>query len=353
MKLFLFSALSFILAFDRVFAQTFYAEKFNYAENKNAYHISIQSKKGETNDYDIPKNLQGQTTFILTYVSETAFLSDLDQIDNILAIINPQYVYNEKIRNFLKNKRILSIISASNALPSEEILKLAPTYYSLDVLSKKDPALKVLSLNKINVIKPVYFLEKTPLARAEWIKFYGILTGRLKQSEAIFKKIEAAYLKEKDWVSRQNNEKKPSVILDLPYQGVWYTASSSSLMAKLIEDAGGNYLTKNIKNKELFASLSLSQEDLVKELAKTDVWIIKSNERLTRKDLLQRYPYLEKIPNLKRVRIYNSSKKLYGQANDVFESGDLHAERMLSDVIAMLRPKLAGNKQLYYYEEVQ
>src|SRR5699024_12713751 len=69
---------------------------------------------------------------------------------------------------------------------------------------------------------------------------------------------------------------------------------------------------------------------------------------------------LAKDPRFKEFRpfitgeIYNNNKrKRRSGGNDYWESGAVHPERMLADLIKIFHPQVLPDYQLYYYQKVQ
>jgi iron complex transport system substrate-binding protein len=113
------------------------------------------------------------------------------------------------------------------------------------------------------------YLEQTPLARAEWLKFFGVMTGN-KMAEAVFNEIETSYLKQ---VQKQSIG---SVALNLPFGDQWNMPSGKSITAQLLKDAGLDYL---FSNKQLDGNVVLSMEEGYDALSKADYWV--TNHRAT------------------------------------------------------------------------
>ena len=80
------------------------------------------------------------------------------------------------------------------------------------------------------------YMENTPLGRAEWIRFYGRLFGRAKESDSIFNAVECRYLELCELA--KNTKTKPKLLPEMPWSGQWTLPSSGSSSTRLYEDAG-------------------------------------------------------------------------------------------------------------------
>src|SRR5690606_22968245 len=120
----------------------------------------------------------------------------------------------------------------------------------------------------IPVIYNADWVETTPLGKAEWIKFFGVLFDKQQEATNFFNKVVKDYTDAKNTVAEQG--KKPTVISGSIFQDVWYVPQGSSWMAQFINDAGGNYLWSD---SEGTGSLSLSFETVFEKGMNADFWI--------------------------------------------------------------------------------
>lgn len=100
-------------------------------------------------------------------------------------------------------------------------------------------AIPQLGKSGVPVIYLADYLEETPLARAEWIKFIGLLYGRGAEADSIWMQVKRDYGIVRDRVARAAS--RPKVVTEKPISGVWYVPGGHSYMARLIADAGGAY----------------------------------------------------------------------------------------------------------------
>lgn len=84
-------------------------------------------------------------------------------------------------------------------------------------------------------------METSPLARAEWMRFYGRLFGVAQRSDSLFADVEKQYNDLKQKVAKHSGI-HPTVFCDLKLGNAWYQPGGSSTMGQLITDAGGHYL---------------------------------------------------------------------------------------------------------------
>jgi hypothetical protein len=136
------------------------------------------------------------------------------------------------------------------------------------------------------IIECADYMETSALGRAEWMRFYGMLTGKENTADSLFAAIERNY---KTIVSENNKQKKhPKVLTERVTNGVWYCPGGNSSMAKLIKDAGGKYI---FADNNQSGSLNLSPEMVINKSTDADVWlfIYYGNRPLTRNELTAEY----------------------------------------------------------------
>ena len=109
--------------------------------------------------------------------------------------------------------------------------------------------------------------EAHPLGRTEWIRLYGVLTGKEKEAEAAFAKQEAALQRVTEEGSDAENaggsvkteqtaqaEKPSAAFFYITNQGSVNVRRSSDYIPKMIELAGGRYIFGHLGDdrKEVF-----------------------------------------------------------------------------------------------------
>jgi iron complex transport system substrate-binding protein len=191
-------------------------------------------------------------------------------------------------------------------------------------------------------------LEAHPLGRAEWIKFLGLFFGTVSHAEALFKQIEGRYIRLTRTTARLSS--KPAVITGAPFQGQWWVPGADSFVARLIADAGGKPAWPQIPGT---GSRPMDLEAVYEKALAADVWLNTGSWRSIA-DARAADPRFSDLPALRHGRIYNNNKRLnpWG-GNDYWESGILHPDVVLADVIAILHPDLLPGHELIYYQRLE
>ena len=93
----------------------------------------------------------------------------------------------------------------------------------------------------IPLIECADYMENTALGRAEWMYFYGLLFGKETEADSLFTCIKQAYSTLSDSV-KTSGLPRPSVICELKSTSAWYVPGGNSTTARLISDAGADYV---------------------------------------------------------------------------------------------------------------
>jgi iron complex transport system substrate-binding protein len=174
--------------------------------------------------------------------------------------------------------------------------------------------------------------ERSPLAKAEWIKLFGRLFGVEALADSIFEQSKNAYMqaagKEIPGQARDDNKACPRVLVGMSYGGVWHAPGGNSFTARLIKDAGGCYLWAADTNQDLQFSL----EEILQVADSADVWV-NPGMFATVDDLLMAEPRVKFIKAFKEKRVYqNDAVKGAGGGNDFFESAVAYPAEILTNL---------------------
>jgi iron complex transport system substrate-binding protein len=210
----------------------------------------------------------------------------------------------------------------------ELVLSLGPQI----MMANGGPAMELEGLVRLKKFGlPVFpcldYGEKTPLARAEWLKIVALLAAREKEAQFIFQMIEKQYQIVKRLYAPSL---RPKVIVGHLQAGVWNAPPGDSDLAQLIQDAGGDYIWKDEKKpvrKSLEEIVSLAQEDWV--WLPQSLW--QSLDDARQED--HRYTLLKFF---RPGKVFNNNRRLTpAGGNDYWEMGLLRPDLLLKDLVTM------------------
>lgn len=280
--------------------------------------------------------------------SVIAYLDELDLTDKITGISQPAHIYNPAIRKLYKNNQIQEI-GTFNEIFIEKVLVSKPEIF----VSMSSPALakfhEILKSNGISVIYIDEYEELNPLAKAEYVKIFGILFGKEREAENLFQEIEENY-KTIQAMTAQLSGQKPTVMANQIYGDIWYMPGGKSFQALLFRDAGGDYLWADTTQE---GTLHLSFESVYEKAKDADVWMNAGDfpNLNALKGSYNNYDWFEAVRNQK---VYNWNQRITASGgNDYFEKGVTRPDWVLKDLAAIFYPERFPEHELYFYKRLK
>jgi iron complex transport system substrate-binding protein len=277
-----------------------------------------------------------------------AMVSALDEEKSIVGMSGTNFIYSPGlIRNV--EKGLIADVGYEANLNKELVLKIAPDLIMIYGIGSESSGYvgKIKELG-IKVLINADYLETDPLSRAEWIKLFGALYCKENLADSIYNSEVEEYTKLKSFIN-SNVRTKPEVLLGLPFKDTWYVSPGNSFISKLISDAGGDYLWKDIESS---VSMPYGIENVYLRGLKADYWLnistIKSRNEISGVD-----PRLEDLKCFKNDNLFNNNKRVtVNGGNDFWESGSLHPHLILKDIATILHPELFKDQELTYYRKI-
>ena len=252
---------------------------------------------------------------------QVGFLYAIDAMDCLVAVCNPELIYTP-----LKGDEIGL---GDSMKPSAERVLQAGLDALLAVNYGQYDNLEAARIEKLGVFT-IYineWQEGSPLARAEWIRVIGALTGKLAQADSVFNEVETKY---KGLIA--NSQKPITIMSGNNFRGTWYVPSGKNYLAYLFKDAGADY---PFYDDERETSIPLTIEETLRYFHDADVWVGAGGNSLAElADMDEKHTWFKAYRN---GRVYNWRKqRLPSGANNFWERGVVHPEEMLEDVIHIL-----------------
>ncbi len=278
----------------------------------------------------------------------TAMLTELHCENAIIAIDNVDYYNNEFIKNQVLNGFITEL-SKGPQIDIEKTLAINPDLLlTFGMGDPKNDVDKKLVNSKIPIAVSLDHLEESPLARAEWIKFFACFFNKQKMADSLFRITEIKYNNLKTIALK--TIKRPSVLTEIKYGDTWYIPGGKSFIAHLIEDAGGKYFWREDTN---VGSSAQSFETVYSKAKDCDIWINLYNLN-SKKELLSYDKRYNLFKAFKNNQLFNNNKikNVLGFSN-YWETGITHPEDILADLIAIFSPTLLPNHTFNYYKKLE
>ena len=175
--------------------------------------------------------------------------------------------------------------------------------------------------------------EQNPLARAEWVRVFGALTGHMREADSVYQEVVERYTELRELVKAQQHlyDTKVKIMSGAVWQGTWYVPDGNTYMAQLFRDAGAEYKFTDGNGS---ASLPLSFEQALLDFQDADVWVGVPVAKLD--ELKERDEKNAWFKAYKTGRVYNFNRRTRGSANDFWQLGVVHPELILSDLIDII-----------------
>jgi len=285
---------------------------------------------------------------IVTSTTHIPMVELLEEEKSIVGFPFSRYVSSEKTRQLIDLGKIKEI-GKENDLNTEILLDLQPELIVGYSVSSADKSLSTIQKSGINVIYNGDWLEETPLGRAEWIKFFGVLFDKEQLADSIFNGIENNYLEAKK-IALKSTKQQTVLSGAIMSKDIWDLPAGDSFVAQFLEDANVNYLWKNTKGK---GSLSLSFESVFEKGINADYWIAPGYFS-SKKQMLSSNKLYEKFTTFKEDKIYSPSIKK-GKTGGIiyYELSPTRPDLVLKDIIKITNPELLPNYKFTFFEKMK
>lgn len=286
---------------------------------------------------------------VATSSTHIALLELLGSEDILTGLASTQYVYSPKIMAMVKAGRI-SEIGVSGGLNEEKIVEMAPdlvmTIAGPDGRADHYPTLEQAG---ISYLVNAEWVEKTPLARAEWLKLMAALLDKEELANEKFEKIAGEYNRLAKLAAASGS--KPTVLSGLNTKDAWFMPGGDGYMAVFFKDAGADYPWKNTGTT---TSLPLSFEAVYPKALQADYWVnVGFDPSDNRQNILAQDARYADFKAFKTGQMYSYNNRVNASgSNDFFESGNINPHIVLSDLIRIFHPELLPDHQLVYYKQI-
>ena len=237
----------------------------------------------------------------------------------------------------------------------------------------------------IPIIEAADYMESSPLGRAEWMKFYGMLFGKDKnisttavgkaseaaagkaseaavgkasgaaagkaseatlpascelRADSLFAQIEKEYLNLKAEAGKL--PKGLSILTERKTGNVWYVPGGQSTIGILLKDANARYIFSDDQHS---GSLAMSPEQILAKGSQVDVWAFKyfGGAPLSQVQLLQEYDGYKALAAFNRGNIYQVDTSTV----PYFELTSFHPELLLREFIILAHGERFGKLKFY------
>ena len=240
---------------------------------------------------------------------------------------------------------------SSMAPDIERIIALKPEAILLSPFENSGGYGKLDKLH-IPIIEAADYMESSPLGRAEWMKFYGMLFGNEEgksngisgscepKVDSLFAKIEKEYLSLK--AQAAGYPKGLSILTERKTGNVWYVPGGQSTIGILLKDANARYIFEDDQHS---GSMAMSPEQILAKGKQVDVWAFKyfGGAPLSQAQLIQEYDGYKALAAFNRGNIYQVDTSTV----PYFELTSFHPELLLREFIILAHGERFGKLRFY------
>lgn len=283
---------------------------------------------------------------VCTSTTHIPLLDYLDVSDKLVGFPTTDYISSEKTRKLIDAGKVEEL-GIDKGMNIEKLVVLKPDVVMSYTMTADLGQLKKIQELGIPVILNAEYLEEHPLGRAEWIKFMALFFEKEKQADKVFTMIEKNYLETKKLASRV--VRRPTVLSGVMYSDAWFMPGGRNYAAKLLDDAGTDYLWKSDSTKGF---LQLSFESVFEKGYAADIWIgvgsFSTLEEMKHAD--DRYTKFNPW-QIRQVYTYNARKGAKG-GSEFLELGYLRPDIILKDLVKIAHPELLPEYELYFHRRL-
>lgn len=276
-----------------------------------------------------------------------AMLDVLGETDRICGVSGMRFISNPRIR---QRAGEIGDVGYDGNTNYELLLSLRPDLvllYGVDGANPIEGKLKELEIPYVYIGD---YMEESPLGKAEWIVPIATIIGDMQKGIETFRPIPQRYNRLKGMVANLQDKNRPGILVNAPYAGSWFMPTSESYSGRLIIDAGGRLLSANNGRA---TALPVDMEEAYKMASEADLWINPGTVS-SLSALRQMCPKYADTPCLRDGKVYNNNLCSNPEGgNDYFESGIMHPDLVLSDLIKIFHPDLLPEEPFHYYRRLE
>lgn len=301
------------------------------------------SRNGET----APEGFEGQVLegdahrIVAMSSTHIAMLDAVGEVGRVVGVSGIDYISNPDVQ---ARRESIGDVGYEGNINYELLLSLDPDLvllYGVNGASGMEPKLRELGIPFMYVGD---YLEESPLGKAEWMVALSEVVGKRAEGETVFTEIPVRYNTLKKKVADTVLD-APSVMLNMPYGDSWFLPSTESYAVRLIEDAGGDYIyKKNTGN----TSTPVDMEEAYLLASAADLWL-NVGMASTLGEVKAACPKFADTRCFRNGYVYNNNARTNAAGgNDYFESGVVHPDLVLRDLVKIFHPKLVEEDFVYY-----
>ena len=284
-----------------------------------------------------------QRAVVFTTV-HSALLVTLGCQERIAGVADLKYIKIPYVQQQVKAGRIVDCGDGLSPVV-EKIIDVKPDAILLSPFENSGGYGKLEEID-IPLVECAEYMETSPLARAEWMKFYGMLFGVEQKTDSLFAVVDSSYHALKAQAAQAGQGRL--ALVDKMVGSVWYVPGGRSTIGQMIQDACGRYPWSDDTHS---GSLSLPFESVLERGEDADVWCYRysSDHETNSRELLSEHHGYDQLKAYRQREVYacNVEQTLF------YEETPFRPDYLLGDLIQMLHPAMTWPMPLRYYKKLK
>ena len=268
--------------------------------------------------------------------SSVGFLSQIGAESVVAGVSGLRFLSNQSVRDNAAE------IGPDTAPDYETILRLKPDVVIGYCVSALLPTYAVrLKELGVPVLMLHEHLESHPLARAAYIRAFGLMTGRREEADSVLAAVTARY---HELIAVR--EEPVKVLMNIPYADAWYIPGGDNFMTRLVEDAGGEVL--GAEPGEVRSGI-IHFEKALELASEADLWL-HPGWCATKAQLSSVHPMFRELPVFNREIWNNTAQATPGGGNSYWETGPARPDLILEDLRQIITPDVLPSDAPLHYD---
>ena len=340
--------------------QNSYAKFFEIIHYSNCKVISVINPWDTTRilqkyvlvekDSPLPDKLP-QGTIIRTPVENIIMYStihasiweELGALENVVGICEPEYLTSQNAKQMLAEGKIQDCGMAA----SPNVEKIIDIEGKFIVASPfENGGYGQAEKLGIPIFESADSMENHPRGRVEWMKVFGLLSGKVEVADSLFKITENSYNSLKALAAEAVG--KPRIMSERKYGSSWFIVGGASYIAQMYKDAGADYIFKDNPDT---GSVPFAFETVFDKGADSDLWVFKyaAERPMTYADLEAEYSPYARFAPFRNRKIYTCNTV----GTPYYEYIAIHPDYILADYVKMFHPHLLPDYEPVCYLPMQ
>lgn len=284
---------------------------------------------------------------VVTSTTHIPAIEMLDVPEKLVGFPGCDYI-SSKITRGRIDKGLIRELGKNESINTEVLLEVNPQAVITFGVKGTNKTVETIERANIPVLYNGDWVEASPLAKAEWIKFFGVLFNKERMADSLFNEIENNYLEAMEIAAQV--KQRPTVMSGAMHKDVWYLPNGSSPEAQFLKDANVNYLWAETQGQ---GSLALSFESVLEKAQEADIWLSPSYYR-TMDDLEASNPHYAQFKPFIDNQIFSFSNTV-GEKGGVlyYELGVSRPDLVLKDIIKICHPDLLENYNPFFFKALK